>query len=236
MIMAAAQGGAITWVANGPVLSEAQGNRSPELSQLLSVREPGGWQTESLETPHERGWGIAKTEPFGVEYQAFSSELSLGLVQPAVPVVAGPEIGLVEAPPLSPQSSEKTMYLRANPAVAPAEAEQPDYEAAASQANRDYLAPGYLPLVTPVDDTANDKFGGALNFLGETPDLDHVVFNSKVGLSASAPSASGLYEWDSADGLQLISVLPGGTPATEPFLGDGQSENAEPGVNARHAI
>jgi hypothetical protein len=238
MIMAAAQGGAITWVANGPVVSEPQGNRSPELSQLLSVRSSAGWQTESLETPHERGWGIAKTEPFGVEYQAFSPELSLGLVQPAIPVVSGePDIGLMEAPPLSPSASEKTMYLRANPAVAPEEGEQGSYDAAASEANRSYLAPGFLPLVTVANDTAKDKFGGALNFLGATPDLSHVVFGSTVGLTSAAPSAGGLYEWEAAgQRLQLISVLPGQAPAAEPFLGDGQAQNAEPGVNARHAI
>jgi hypothetical protein len=237
MIMAAAQGGAITWVANGPLVSEPQGNRSPELSQLLSVRGAGGWRTESLETPHDRGSGIAKTQPLGVEYQLFSPELSLGLLAPAVPVPPSePEIGLIETPPLSPQASEKTIYLRDNPAVAPGQAEQRAYEAAGSEANRAYLAPGYLPLVTPADDTANNRFGGALNFLGATPDLSHVVFESKVGLTFAAPSAAGLYEWEAAGGLQLISLLPDGTPAADPFLGDGEAQGAEGGVNARHAI
>ena len=158
-------------------------------------------------------------------------------LQPAVPVPPSePEIGLIETPPLSPQASEKTIYLRDNPAVAPGQAEQRAYEAAGSEANRAYLAPGYLPLVTPADDTANNRFGGALNFLGATPDLSHVVFESKVGLTSAAPSAAGLYEWEAAGGLQLISLLPDGTPAADPFLGDGEAQGAEGGVNARHAI
>ena len=86
MIMAAADGSAITWVANGSLTGEPQGNRSPELDQLLSTRGTDGWQTENLETPHTSGRGIEKIEPLGVEYQDFSADLSLGLLQPAVPV------------------------------------------------------------------------------------------------------------------------------------------------------
>jgi len=36
--------------------------------------------------------------------------------------------------------------------------------------------------------------------------------------------------------LQLISVLPDGTPASEPFLGDGEGQSSSPGLNARNAI
>jgi len=55
MIEASADGGAITWVANGPLVAEPKGNRSPELTQLLSTRGSEAWETQSLETPHNRG-------------------------------------------------------------------------------------------------------------------------------------------------------------------------------------
>ena len=238
MIMASTDGSAITWVASGPLVSEPEGSRSPELTQLLSSRGSEEWETQSLETPHERGSGVEKVEPIGVEYQYFSADLSLGLLQPAVPAVEGtPRIGLVEQPPLSPAASEKTIYVRDDPPIEPDEAEKPAYEQAGSERNREYLAPGYLPLVTAANDTAKTEFGGALDFLGATPDLSHVVFESNgVGLTSSAPLTGGLYEWAAGAPLQLVSVLPDGAPASEPFLGDGQDQSGFPGLNARNAI
>lgn len=54
-IEAAADGDALAWHAIGPVVSEPQGNRALEPTQLLSTRGATGWETQSLETPHERG-------------------------------------------------------------------------------------------------------------------------------------------------------------------------------------
>jgi len=79
------------------------------------------------------------------------------------------------------------MYVRDNPPIQPGVSEKTAYEDAASEKNRAYLSPGYLPLVTAANDTANAEFGGALDFLGATPDLSHVVFESAAGLVSSAP-------------------------------------------------
>jgi DNA-binding beta-propeller fold protein YncE len=213
-IQAAAEGGALVWMASGPVVGEPEGNRSFEPTQLLSRRGEGGWSTQSLETPHEQGRGLLVPSPS--EYHYFSPELSQSLVAPTEPTrQVG---GVFEHPPLSPAASEKTLYLRQDP---PAE-------------------PTYLPLVSAADDTANTAFGGALEFLDASTDLQHVLFESKVGLTAAAPTAAGLFEWNAGKqasaAVQLVSVLPDGAPAPdepggrEPYLGDGG------GLNDRGAI
>jgi hypothetical protein len=212
-IQASQEGGALAWLASGPVVSEPQGNRSFEATQLLSSRGPEGWETQSLETPHEQGRGLELPSPG--EYHFFSPDLSLSLLQPVEPTrQVG---GVVEHPALSTEAGEKTMYLRHDPPA----------------------SPGYLPLVTAANDAAHSRFGGALEFLDATSDLGHVVFESKVGLTAGAPGAAGLYEWQAGTPLELVSVLPDGLPApdepasvepVEPSLGDGG------GLNARNAI
>jgi hypothetical protein len=99
-----------------------------------------------------------------------------------------------EDPPLSSEAKEKTIY------------------------RRDDATGEYLPLVTAANDTANAAFGGKLEFAGATADLSHVVFGSEVPLLLGAGEA-GLYEWEAGAALKLVSVLPGGAPASEPELG-----------------
>jgi len=235
MIEASADGQAVSWVANGPLVAEPQGSRNPEPTQLLSHRTADEWQTESLETPHTRGGGLEEVHPIGAEYQAFSPDLSLSLLQPAAPLVTG-GLGAVETPPLSPTAGEKTIYLRDDQPLQPGPAERAVYEQAGSPENESYLAPGYLPLVTAADDSANARFGGGLDYAGASEDLSHVIFSSAVGLTAAAPSAAGLYEWSLGQPLALVSVLPDGQPATDPFLGAGESPASPPGLNSRGAI
>ncbi|HTZ64260.1 MAG TPA: hypothetical protein VMB51_09155 [Solirubrobacteraceae bacterium] len=236
MIVSSLDGNALTWVANGPVVGEPAGSRSPEVAQLLSVRGEGGWESQSLETPHDQGQGI-ETEPVPDEYQAFSSNLSLSLLAPAVPVAPGEaNLGVSEAPPLSPSASEKTIYLRDDPPIEPAEAERAGYQKAGSEANRGYLYPGYLPLVDAANETSGERFGGGLEFQGATPDLQHVVLSSSASLLSGLPGSGELYEWTPPGSLQLVSVLPDGSPAGEPYLGDGEGQSSSPGLNSRNAI
>ena len=205
-IQAASDGSAITWLATGPVVSAPEGSRSFEFAQLLSRRSSTGWSTVSLETPHEEGVGIQSPSPS--EYHYFSPDLSQSLLQPVVP------FGALERPALSPEATETTMYVHPTP-PAPTTFE---------------------PLVTPNNDAAETKFGGHLEFLGATSDLKHVIFESKVGLTAAQPSAAGLYEWESGTPLKLTSVLPDGAPAevegtaSYPVLGGGL------GLDSRDAI
>jgi DNA-binding beta-propeller fold protein YncE len=225
LIQAAANGDAIAWLASGPVVGEPQGSRSFEPAQLISVRTPQGWQTESLETPHNRGSGLHNPSP--TEYDYFSSNLALSLLAPPEPGES------VEDPPLSSGASEKTLYVRDDPPLSPEPSEEALYQAA--QEGSGYLSPGYLPLVSADDDPAGSSFGGQLEFLDATPDLHHVIFASGVALSQS-PQAPGLYEWTPGKALQLVSVLPDGAAAADPWLGDGEGHEQSVGLDARNAI
>jgi hypothetical protein len=223
-LQASADGSAIAYGANGPIEPDPEGNRAPEATQVLSTRGPAGWLSQDVVTPHENGEGL---EDAPGEYRFFSTDLSLSLVQPL-----NSSHEPLEAPPLAPGASEKTLYVRDDPPLSPEASEQTAY--AEAEANRGFRAPGYLPLVTPLTDTAKTRFGGQLDFLDATPDLRHVVFDSEEAtlLSGKAP---GLYEWEAGAGLQLVSVLPDGSPAGDLELGDSPALGDED-VNVRNAV
>ena len=224
-IEASEDGDGITYGAesSGPT-GEAEGNRSIAVTQFLSTRGESGWSTQDVTTPNNKGVGLEA--PPHPEYRAFSPDLSLSIVEPEIKVEEP-----LEQPPLSPALSEaelghqeKTIYLRdgrPNPPLAPGAEEAASYEEA--QKNREYLAPGYLPLVTQANDTAGNPFGKGLEFSDATPALNHVVFESRAPLTENAVG-EGLYEWNSEspqDALALVSVLPGPgeAAASEPHLG-----------------
>ncbi len=231
LIQAGESGEAVAYVANGPVVGEPDGNRALEPTQVLSSRSPQGWRSEDVITPHERGEGLKIGE--AAEYRFFSEDLATGLLQTPAASEAEP----LEAPPLAPGSTEKTLYVRDDPQLTPEAGEAKAYSAA--QANQGFLAPGYAPLVTPGQVTSEAKpgektrFGGQLEFVDATPDLAHVIFESGVPLLSG--SASGLYEAEAAGGLQLVSVLPDGAPAGDPEVGD-EPVLGDESTNVRGAI
>ncbi|HTZ64065.1 MAG TPA: hypothetical protein VMB51_08170 [Solirubrobacteraceae bacterium] len=208
---ASLDGSRLVWLAAGPAVGEPQGNRAFELSQLISVRSANGWQTTSLETPHTNGWGLLVPSPS--EYRYFTPDLSEALVAPTE-YDEGKTEGVVEHPALSPEANEKTIYRRPN---------LPEEH------------PNYTPLVTSANDTANSRFGGALDFAGASEDLSHVLFHSDVGLTAEHPSSAGLYVWQQDRPLELVSVLPNGEPAADGEFGE-PSLGAYEGRSARGAI
>jgi WD40-like Beta Propeller Repeat len=148
---------------------------------------------------------------------SFSSDLSLGLLQP---FSGGNEASQWESPPLAPPVSEhekalqqegkpyeeKTAFLRADPSLSPHGAEEERNYAAAAENGKTMHNGGYLPLVTEANALAllGGPFGGGFDsgveVIEGTPDQSHVLVKSwKAG--------AGLYEW-SAGQLQLVSVLP----------------------------
>ncbi len=100
LIQAAEGGGAVTYVASAPIVAEPPGNRAFEGTQVLSRRDPDGWETQDIATPHsEYAEPVVGDES---EYQFFSSDLSLGLAAPRGDTALG---GL-------PDGSQRTPYLR----------------------------------------------------------------------------------------------------------------------------
>jgi hypothetical protein len=196
VIQAAADGHAITYYASGSVVSEPAGDRSVQNSQDLSIRGSSGWSTSDLTTPHQHPAGVAPGFPS--EYQLFSTDLSFGAVEPR------------GATPLSPQTGEKTPYLRL-----------PDGS--------------YEPLVTEANVPAGTHFGGVevqqelffggVGFITATPDLSHVLLESPASLVAGFENEGtrAIYEW-SAGALTPVIYVPPGTetrcggtgPACEP--------------------
>lgn len=168
LIQAAADGSAITYDATGPTEATPPGDRSPENVQIFSRRGPTGWSTKVIATPHNTAHVGDSTGPS--EYKIFSADLSIGLVEP------------LGATRLSEESSERTPYLRVNAAC----------ETGSTGC--------YQPLLTSANVTSDIKFGGKLEdskgeaeFIGATPDLSHVIIQSRVALTPEG--SPGLYEW-----------------------------------------
>jgi WD40-like Beta Propeller Repeat len=175
-IQAAADGDAIAYIANGPVTAEPAGNRSPEMIQVLSRRGAGGWETQDIDTPND----AARTLAIGVgpEYRVFSTDLSLGLLEPH------------DDTPLSSEATERTPYLR--------EDASGRYLPLVTAAN---VAPG-VKFGGPL----SNEFSEA-EAVAASPDLSHVILTSKIQLTTTPAPHGGLYEWSNGQ-LQLVSVLP----------------------------
>jgi DNA-binding beta-propeller fold protein YncE len=240
-IQAARDGGAITYVADGPMPagSEPEGVRSPEYTQVLSTRGSQGWSSQDITTRNTASTGLVVA--IGPEYRAFSSNLALALVTPPA---GNAGAGSLEKTPLSPPESgeageqEKTTYLRADAPLLPEESEVVNYDLAKENGPKmEPPNPGFLALVTKLNEPGGEPFGGGENeglpVDGSTPDLSHVVFTSWTGCGTACRPASGLYEWVGAKKkLQEVSLLPGGSTrlsAEEAFLG-------QRNLDVRHAI
>ncbi len=203
-IQAAASGSAISYPVSSPTESGAAGDA--DKVQVLSARSATGWISRDIVTPNSLIHGAAPAE-----YRVFSPDLSLAILEP--------DGGF--SPEISPEASEQTPYLRTDfPAGDPAAL---------------CTISCYRPLVTGAPGFANvppeTKFGReqlvpsegqsaqAVSFLGASLDTRHMVLESTAPLVEGAPENS-LYEWTEGR-LELISILPGGTPASKiaPELG-----------------
>jgi hypothetical protein len=231
-IQASAGGGAIADVASAPTEAEPQGYADNQVS-VLSTRGPSGWSSQVIAPPHPVPGPAGQGQN---EYLAFSTDLSLGLVEP----IGG-------FAPLSPEATESTAYLHTdyfNGNVS--EHCEASYKSDASC---------FQPLVTAANDTASpfQPFGEAdpngdcflspcgPRFEAGTPDLSHIVVSSPVQLTATATpvateseSRPNLYEWSGGQ-LQLLSIPPGGAEGSRRLTLAGGLESRRE-VAARHAI
>jgi DNA-binding beta-propeller fold protein YncE len=214
LIQAAANGDSITEIALAPSEGDPEGNRNPEFTQVLSKRvanAQGGkeWTSKDITTPNDSITGVFLNTQ---EYQFFTPDLSISLANP------------VGTSLLSPEASERTVYLRTTENCAPVP------------------STCYLPLVTGKGPGANvppgtkfdPGFGNRFRFQAATSDLRHVVFTSNIALTATPITAGGLYEWSAdkppSEQLQLVSIV-NGTAVNNPVVGD-----VNQGSNARNAI
>lgn len=200
-VQASAAGGAFSYLSDQSLFGEAQGEAN--LAQVLATRDPaGGWSSQDITTPNDAP--TSEKVGTGEEYQAFSSDLSLALVEP---------VGAFT--PLSPAASERTPYLR-------------DDEASTCEP-QSTTGTCYTPLVSAANVPPGTAFGGdpeepegaRVHVLDATPDLTHVILGTEgVALTATPAETGGLYEWG-AGHLELVSALPGaeGAAASTPSLG-----------------
>jgi NHL repeat/WD40-like Beta Propeller Repeat len=218
-IQASEDGGAIAYSAFTPIVAEPPGNQLNN-TEVLSVRGPHGWSSVDMAPSNETviGEALGHTD----SYKDFSSDLSLGFVQPQ------------GSTPLSPEASvtERTVYLRSN---------------ATCETTPERC---YLPLVTAVNTPPDTKFGGhepgingkggsieGIMFQGATPDLSHIVLYSALAALTPPPpiAGAGLYEW-TAGRLQLVNVLPDGQASSTSSLHATTLGSSRVSNNVRHAI
>jgi hypothetical protein len=185
-IQAAEDGHAITYVALAPLNGEAPGSRSVENTQLLSLRTgAGSWDTTDISTPHEEPAGVV----LGVasEYQAFSPDLSLGVVEP------------VGATPLTPalmgERKERTPYRRDSSGAFLPLVTEANTPAGVKFAGEE-INPG--------------EYNNGTSVQAMTPDASKMILESAQplveGVVASG-SAANLYEWQ-AGALTFVSPVP----------------------------
>jgi len=84
---------------------------------------------------------------------------------------------------------------------------------------------GAYRVVTDATPASLSPSSYRVTFGGASPDLAHVVFEANDALTPEAPLGErSVYEW-SGGALRLVSLLPGGAPATGARAGDGQDDN-----------
>jgi hypothetical protein len=232
VIMAAADGGAITYHADQPIEKAPEGAINEV--QAVATRTPTGWENIDIEPSH----GISgKPEGEGEPYRFFSENLQYALLQPA---------GAFE-PLLSSEATEQTPYLRtvydegnrSKPCIP-----SPSVDC-------------YQPMVTPADTSSGTTYGEANSgggvfgycpqatifcgpiLLGASENGEHSVFASYAQLTSTVtPSRpqEELYEWSHGK-ISIVSELPEGKgPAAGTHIGLGSGPAISSDLNVRHAV
>lgn len=209
VVQAAADGLAVSYVANDPTETTPQGFTAEKM-QVLSTRGPGGWATRDLALAH----GGPTSPPIGQgnEYKLFSADLSEVVVQP---------FGSFD-PQLSPEASEQTAMLQALNVRCESSCFRPLVTGKPGIAN---VSPGVAFGEEPKGECERLLCGPQLR--GATPDLRHIILemtDSGVRGNGAIPHTA---EWSSGT-LTTVNVLPDG--AMEPELLLGQEGNV------RHAL
>jgi hypothetical protein len=201
IVQAAADGGSITYLSllafPGSQGTEPKG--APIASQYLSRRAAGGWSTEDLTTAVNSGTYAPAGS--GAPYRAFSSDLSLGLMQNGSPPP-------VENLPLTPDAPPRyeDYYVREN------------------------ATGGFTSLLTaPPSEPPGEFFLALVGVTPDLTHV--VVRTAAALTPGSTPQAGrNLFEWagDRPQPMQPVNVEPGQTDQTAPggsMLGMGNDES-----------
>lgn len=193
VVQAAANGDAITYLATGGTELDPLGVSNDV--QVYSARGRDGWVSKDVALGHVSATGPSTGT--GEEYRFFSSDLSVGLVQPLGAFV----------PSLSGKASEQTPYL--------------SRLGASGEPSSMCSTECFEPLVTAANTSGEAPFGISSegkpcppevicgpSFVGGTPDLSDVVLKSTAPLLEGAPKKE-LYEW-SGGVIEPVSELPDG--------------------------
>ena len=211
-IQAAQDGTGITYVAKAAIEAQAPSNRSIADTQVLSKRTPSGWASRDIETPHET------VVPFVAghlsEYDLFSTDLTHAVLQPQGET------------PLSPQTSERTPYLRSNGG-------EGQFCLTLASCYRPIVVgcpPPGEPCPAAVAQAANvpagTKFALELELLSASADASRAILASHQNLTEGyeGAGARSLFEY-SGGTLRPVSILP-----------NGEAHGAELGGSAEHNL
>jgi hypothetical protein len=196
-MMAAADGNGLAYQSALSIEPEPDGSRAPERSIVLARRLGSSWHSEDITPPHGEAAFISN---IGNEYQGFSPDLSMALLEPR------------DDYPLSPAASAKTPYIRSNTDV-------PTYTPLVT-AKEGFAN---VPLGTVFGETEDRE----VQSVGANAALTAVVVKPEFPL-VPGHQAGSLYRWTHSDGqLQPISVLPldQGASVVEASVGSGQGSN-----------
>lgn len=218
LVQAAADGDAISYIADRPTEAQPQGNAQEV--QVLSTRSTSGWSSSDIALSHDEPVGLLVG--VGFDYRFFSDDLEAAIAEslgPFSPPEGEHENAYHEAERVhesSPEATEATPYLRNDVTCASA----PET--------------CFTPLVTGAAEGADVpegiEFGGHVQFVGATPSADFAVVDSTSPLTSATAPSGGLYLWSAhapaTQRLQLVSTLPEGEGEGAPSgaeLGDYQS-------------
>jgi phosphodiesterase/alkaline phosphatase D-like protein/sugar lactone lactonase YvrE len=185
-IEAAAGGDGITYSSPSPTESQPPG--SAQATQVLSLRGPSGWETRDISSPHTEATAVSEE----TEYPYVSEDLSHAVLDPLGPL----------DPSLSSEASEQTAFLRTNflngnagdPCVE--SCYRPLATGAAGFAN---VPPGTEFGIkegeTVGAETCPPAFYCGPQYVAASPDLSHIVVESRVALTGGPSAEEGLFEW-----------------------------------------
>jgi hypothetical protein len=182
LMQAAESGDGLFYLSRGATELDPEGNRSLEVSSILSRRGPSGWSSKDITPPNSRT--VPLVEGSRGEFLLLKPDLSAAVVEPH------------DGAHLSPLASERTPYLRTSE-------EPPVFTPLVT--GREGVA--NVPPGTVFG--GNPLFGvGSVRVVGANAQLSDVVLVSEVPLAAGAPaSGQSMYHWR-AGGLEPLSVLP----------------------------